>query len=258
MQMGGEQEENTARGDHGDRPEPQRDQRRHRRAEDRQQHQQEERDRDQLGPLGGGDRLVLDRPRERGIAGLVGLDRSVDLGSEDLIQPRNDVGDRFRGAGVEVSQDQRLVRAGAQARERIPVPGREGGDLGVGAQSPDQRRALAVERGGGAAQEDRERRRFAEVRLQQISAPGRGGAGDPQRGRGEPAFEARADDSEGDDRDYGRRQGEARMAKGERRAPLSGRQGACSADPCLFPFDFFREDLHWARSAGEELAGLPF
>ena len=60
----GEEVEDPARGDHGDRAEGERDRRRDRRAEDEQQDDQQERQGDQLAALGGGDRFVLDRPRE--------------------------------------------------------------------------------------------------------------------------------------------------------------------------------------------------
>ena len=68
---------------------------------------------------------------------------------------------------MEVDDDQRLPRARPQAPDRAAIPGRERGDRRVaGAQGADELRALAVDRGGRAAQEDRERRRVAEVLAQ--------------------------------------------------------------------------------------------
>ena len=90
VEPGGEEVEDPARGDHRDRAEGERDRGRDRRAEDEQQDDQQERQRDQLAALGGGDRFVLDRPRERGVAGLGRSDRRR---GSPLRAPRSSSGD---------------------------------------------------------------------------------------------------------------------------------------------------------------------
>ena len=84
----GEDVEQAARAGDGHRAEDERDRRGDRRAEDEQEDDQEDRQGDQLAALGGGDRLVLDRPREGRVAGLGRPDRRVDLLGEDRVRAR--------------------------------------------------------------------------------------------------------------------------------------------------------------------------
>ena len=113
---------------------------------------------------GGGDRFVLDRPREGGEAGLGRLDRRRHLFFEDLVEFVDRVADRVVDADVEVGEDQRLVRRRPQVADFALVPGRDGRHLRVArAQRVDQRRALFFDLLGRALEQDRERRRVAEV-----------------------------------------------------------------------------------------------
>ena len=60
--------------------------------------------------------------------------------------------------------------------------------------------ALALERPGGAAEEDGERRGLAEALAGQVFAACRGGAVDRQRGRAQMILDAEADQAEDGDR----------------------------------------------------------
>ena len=83
---------------------------------------------------------------------------------------------------------------GRRLPDRAAVPGREGGDPRVaGAQGADQVRALAVERGRRAAQENRERRRATEVLAQDGVGLRGGGAGNVERGRAQTGRRPRAE-----------------------------------------------------------------
>ena len=183
-------------------------------AEDEQQDDQQEGQRDQLAALGGVDRLVLDRPREGREARLGGADRRVDAFTEDLFDFGDGVVDRGFDVDVEVREDQRLAGARTKGSDHPPVPGREGVDLGIAAQGPDQGRALAVDRGRGPAQEDRERRGVAEMLAQDLVGPRGLGAGDVERGRVEPVLDPGPEHAQHDQDDGRDREHDPRVAHG--------------------------------------------
>ena len=88
VEEAGEDRQQAARGKHRQGAKAERDRRRHRGAENQQQHDQQHRQRYQLGVLGAGDRLVLDRSREGGDARLVGANRRLDGFLEVLVEQR--------------------------------------------------------------------------------------------------------------------------------------------------------------------------
>ena len=167
------------------------------RAEDEQEDDQEDRQGDQLAVLGGVDRAVLDLAREGRVAGLDRAHRRVDLAFEDRVQLVDRVVDGVGQADVEVDDHQRPVGAGPQRPDRASVPGREGRHRRVGgAQGADQLGPLAVDGGGRAAQQDRERRGVAEVFAQDAVGLRRRRPGNVQRGRAQPPVDARPEDRE--------------------------------------------------------------
>ena len=159
---GGEGEHATG-GEHRRGAEEQRDRRRDRRAEDEEQDQQQERDRDQLGGPGRVDRFVLDRPREGRVPGLRRADRRPYSLRQDPVQPWHPVLDRILGVEVKVGENQRLARRRPQPLQVPPSQGESVVAPGSAAQPPNEPRPLTIEGGGGAAKQDRERSRVAEV-----------------------------------------------------------------------------------------------
>ena len=96
---------------------------------------------------------------------------------------RDGVAHRLGERHVEVDQDQGAPQAGAQRGELAAVPRRDNGRIGLAAQVRNQARALAIDRGGRASQEDDEGRRATEVTFGKRLSLSRDGAGDGQRGR---------------------------------------------------------------------------
>ncbi len=194
--------------------EAERDQGRDRGAEDEQQDDQQEGQRDQLAALGGVDRLVLDRPREGRETRLGGADRRADVVGEDLLDFGDGVVDRGFDVDVEVGEDQRLAGARTKGGDHPPVPGREGVDLGIAPQCPNQCRALAVDRGRGTAQEDREGGGVAEILAQDLVGSRGLGAGHVERGRVEPVLDPGPEHPQHDQDDGRDREHDPRVAHG--------------------------------------------
>jgi hypothetical protein len=236
VEPAGEEVEDPPRGDHGHRAEGERDRGGDRRSEDEQEDDQQERDRQQLAALAGGDRFVLDRPREAGVAGLRGPDRSMDLlleGAVDLVDRLVDGG---FGVDVEVGQDQRPARARPQLGDLAAVPGGEGGHLRVAAQGADQLGPLAVDRGLRAAQEDREWGGVAEVLAQQLVGARGVGAGDVEGGRVESLLDAGADHREHGKHRHRHRQYGTRVAQRQRWATCRIRSRGIRPAPARPPW----------------------
>ena len=148
--------------------------------------------------LGGGDRFVLDRPREGGEAGLRRPHRRRHLFFEDFVEFVDLVADRVVDVDVEVGEDQRLVRRRAQVADFALVPGRDGRHLRVaGAQLVDERRALFLDLLRRALEQDREGRRVAEVLAQDLVGAVGVRARDVERGRVELAPRRRGRPSPG-------------------------------------------------------------
>ena len=140
----------AARGDHRYRPEGERDDRRDRRAEDEQQDEQQDRQGDQLAAVGGVDRFVLDRPRERREAGLRRLDRRRHLFFEDLVQFVDRVADRVAERRRGSRRGPAPCSAPAAGCRLCPCPRARPWSLsGRWPQRVDERRPLFLDRFGG-------------------------------------------------------------------------------------------------------------
>ncbi len=178
-----EQDEDAAAGDHSEGAERERDRRSDDRPEDEQEDDQEQRHREQLGALSRVHRFFLQGPGHRREAGLGRPQWRMDVLFEDPVE----FGDRFphrrRERVVVVDDDQRPARARPEGIDRAAIPGRDHRRVGAAPKRPHQGRALAFDLGGWAGEEDGERRRVAEVVLEQVFALRRPGAGDPQRER---------------------------------------------------------------------------
>ncbi len=219
VEPAGEDVEQAARADHRHGAEGERDHGGDRRAEYEQEDDQQDRQRDQLSALAGGDRFVLDRPRQGGVAGLGGANRRPHVLRQDPVQLRDRVVDGLDPADVEVDDDQGAAGARAQPRDGAAIPGGEGGHRRAAvAQGANERRALAFERGRRAAQEDRERGAVAEVLLQHPVGARGGGSRNVQRGRAEPSFDPGAEDAEEDEDEGQRAQHTARVTQHQRGA----------------------------------------
>src|SRR3954447_16075202 len=109
------------------------------------------------------DRLVLDRAREGGDAGLIGANRSVNGFLEGAVEQRNLVVDRFVVVDVKVEEDEGAPRRGAEAAGRPPIPRGERGDFGILAKLANQLWPLFVDRLWGALEVDDKGSRVAEV-----------------------------------------------------------------------------------------------
>ena len=151
---------------------------------------------------GGGDRFVLDRPREGGEAGLGRPDRRRHLFFEDFVEFVDRVADRVLTSTWKSARTSALFGRRAQVADLALVPGRDRRHFRVGrAQRVDQLRALFVDRLGRALEQDRERRRVAEVLAQHLVGAVGVRAGDVERGRVELVLDVAADIAEDDDQD---------------------------------------------------------
>jgi len=219
----GEEVEDAARGEHGDRAEDERDQRRDRRAEDEQQDDEEDRQRDQLAVLGRVDGFLLQRSRQGRVAGLGRRHRRLHVFFQDPFELGDGLVDRGFRVDVEVGEDQRRFRFRAQPCDRPLVPRRQGRHPRFGAQRFDQSRPLFFDRRFRALEQDREGGRRAEVFFQQFVGFGRGAAGDVQRGRVEALGDPRADDRQRREDERGDQQDLARMPQQPRLPPRRSR-----------------------------------
>ena len=237
LEPGGEEVEDPARGDHGDRAEGERDRRRDRRAEDEQQDDQQERQGDQLAALGWRRSIRPGSPARgsRSRSGSRGPGRGSVLrgcGSSCGTVSLTAVLD----VDVEVGEDQRPARARAQPlrprrgpRARAWSPAGRGAGRGSapgpGGRSPPPGPRSRIANG----------RRVAEVFAQQLVGRARIGAGDVERGRVEPALDAGADHAEGDEDQRRDGQHRARVAQQQRLASARS-SPADPAVPCSSSF----------------------
>ena len=201
--------------------EGERDRRRDRRAEDQQQDDQQEGDRDQLGPLGRADRLLLDRPREAGETGLGRGDgrrdpflerRGRDGGPSPRPPPRRRRGSR---------------RGSALARARAKAVDAAAGPMARASRPPDRLAArgsapVPAGRAGPAGPRSRIAKGAVSPKWRwSRSLAARGvGARDVERGGPELLVDSLGEHGKGGDRHEGHREHGAGTPQRERRAPL--------------------------------------
>ena len=158
-----EQDEDAAAGENGHRAEEKRNRRRDQGAKDQEQDDDQQRGGEQLGPLGGAQRFLLQGPGDRRESGLRRRHGTVDAGGEGAFERRYGVADRRRERQVVVDQDEGAIRTRAKGGGRAVFPGGDRRRGAVAAQRRDQARALAVDGRRRAAQHDGEWHRFAEI-----------------------------------------------------------------------------------------------
>ena len=180
---GVEQDEDSAPSEDGEGTEGKWDRGGDQRAEDEQEHEQKQRCGDQLGALGRLQRFGLQVPGDAGIARLDRFEGRVDAGPQGAFEGRHRLTHGDVERQVVIEEDDRPTGAGAQVADGAAVPGRDDGDGRVAAKRADQRRPLAFDRRGRAAEEDGEGRGGAKVLFGERLTAGGGGAGDDQRGR---------------------------------------------------------------------------
>ena len=177
----GEEDEDAAAGEDGDRAEGERDQRR--RATERKTSR---RTMSRSGAASSSARSAAAsdsccRAREMvAKPDWVASHRRVDVGVEGVFEPRDRVAHRLGEGDVVVEQEQGARAAGRRragrrrgqlAGGRGRVPGRDHGERRVAAQGGGEAAALALDRAGGAAEQDGERRGVAEALRGRASSP---------------------------------------------------------------------------------------
>jgi hypothetical protein len=130
----------------------------------------------------------------------------VDRVFEHLVEQRHLVVDGLVIGDVEIEQDEGAPGARPQPGDRASIPGREGRDLRIAPQRPDQRGALFVKSLRRTLEEEHERRRVAEVLVQHPGGAIGVRTGDFDRARIQLFLEAETEHREKRDHDHANEQ----------------------------------------------------